>query len=96
MVGLQVDTASPDARQEPQPDSYSAPATDSPQLTSGEAFRTWYWLGVPLLAILAYATSLRVGFLADDFVLLFEGQHDVNLQTFLPPPPGPSIAPSAT
>ncbi|MDQ3929617.1 MAG: hypothetical protein M3328_10790, partial [Chloroflexota bacterium] len=33
-------------------------------------FRTWYWLLVPALAVAAYATVLRVGFLADDFLLL--------------------------
>jgi hypothetical protein len=33
-------------------------------------FRTWYWLLVPALALVAYATVLRVGFLADDLLLL--------------------------
>ncbi len=36
------------------------------------AFRRWYWLLIPLLAIAAYATVLRIGFLGDDFVLLAE------------------------
>jgi hypothetical protein len=38
--------------------------------TPAGRFRTVYWLAVPALAILAYATALRVGFLGDDFVLL--------------------------
>ena len=30
----------------------------------------WYWLFVPLLAVVAYASVLRIGFLGDDLVLL--------------------------
>lgn len=37
---------------------------------SYSAFRSWYWLFPPFLAIIAYATVLRVGFLADDLILL--------------------------
>ena len=49
-------------------------------------FRAWYWALVPALAIIAYAPALRVGFLADDYVLLFESTHPVTLQSLLPTP----------
>src|SRR4051812_45642148 len=35
-------------------------------------FRRWYWALLPLLAIVAYVTVLRVGFQSDDFILLYE------------------------
>lgn len=56
----------------------SAHESDSPQSTAiGPAqalqergFRSVYWLALPLLAIGAYITVLRIGFLADDLILL--------------------------
>src|SRR5215217_9312249 len=33
-------------------------------------FRPIYWLAIPVLAIAAYVTVLRIGFLSDDFILL--------------------------
>ncbi len=48
-------------------------------------FRTWYWLLVPALAIVAYATVLRVGFLADDFILLESARvRGIDFHLFLP------------
>lgn len=47
-------------------------------------FRPVYWLGVPALALAAYVTALRVGFLADDYVMLFETRHGFQWQTYLP------------
>ncbi|HST03802.1 MAG TPA: hypothetical protein VLQ48_03615, partial [Chloroflexia bacterium] len=35
-------------------------------------FRPTYWLVIPLLAVVAYLNVLRIGFLSDDFVLLFQ------------------------
>src|SRR5438132_4287066 len=51
-------------------------------------FHTWYWALVPLLAIVAYVTVLRVGFLGDDSVLILQAQ-DVKLDiSALVPRPG--------
>lgn len=50
-------------------------------------WRAWYWVGVPLLAILACATVLRVGFLADDYTLLAQARSgSEGLGVFLPSP----------
>lgn len=59
---------------------------------SGTAYRVplcraWYWGTVPLLAIAAYVTVLRIGFLQDDFVLLLQAKTTgVAIQTLLPRP----------
>jgi len=58
------------------------------------SWRGWYWALVPLLAIAAYVTVLRVGFLADDFFQLNIGRiwglnpfsgFDLNEPAFLRP-----------
>lgn len=52
-------------------------------------FRRWYWALVPLLALVAYVTALRIGFLQDDFGLLVQAQaQKLNLQALLPNAPG--------
>jgi hypothetical protein len=57
----------------------------TPILDSG--FRRWYWLFVPALAIVAYATVLRIGFLGDDYVLLVQADyHKITLDSLLPAP----------
>lgn len=51
------------------------------------SFRTWHWISIPLLAITAYITVLRVGFLLDDFGLLRDARDSgINLQVLLPKP----------
>ncbi len=37
-------------------------------------FRRGYWALIPLIATLAYATTLRIGFLSDDFLLLYSAR----------------------
>lgn len=37
-------------------------------------FRAWYWALLPVLAIVAYATVLRVGFLSDDYMQVYAGR----------------------
>ncbi len=37
-------------------------------------FRRWYWLLVPLLAIVAYITVVRIGYLGDDFTLIAQAE----------------------
>ncbi len=50
-------------------------------------FRRWYWAFVPLLAVAAYASVLRVGFLSDDLGLFFIAGNKQGLaQTLLPDP----------
>lgn len=57
-----------------------------PTLMREGAFRRWYWLLVPLLAIAAYVTVLRIGFLGDDFTLLSQADsRKVSFQSLLPP-----------
>ena len=52
-----------------------------------KTFRWWYWALVPLLAIAAYATVLRIGFLADDFIFLYNSQQSgIDLSVFVPEP----------
>ena len=57
---------------------------------SSERFHSWYWLLVPLLALAAYATVWRIGFLADDQVLLIQAHRlqrsGLGLNDFLPQP----------
>ena len=48
-----------------------------------QAFRPWHWALVPLLAIVAYITVLRIGFLGDDIVLLAQAQGR-GIETLLP------------
>ena len=53
-------------------------------------FRWWYWALVPLLAIVAYASVLRMGFLADDFFQLYEGhKRGKDFWWSFPTPQGP-------
>ncbi|MBF6612148.1 MAG: hypothetical protein IVW55_03380 [Chloroflexi bacterium] len=48
-------------------------------------FRRWYWAFIPLLAVAAYATVIRVGFLSDDLGLYFiAGNKQGIAQTLLP------------
>ena len=50
-------------------------------------FRRWYWLFVPLLAIAAYITVLRIGYLGDDFSIIAQaGGRQPNFTSMLPPP----------
>jgi len=52
-------------------------------------FRRWYWFLVPLLAIAAYATVLRIGFLGDDSILIAQTQdRHLTLDSLLPQPGG--------
>ena len=52
-------------------------------------FKTWYWLLVPMLAIIAYATVVRIGFLGDDLVLIANSpRHNLSLEALLPQPGG--------
>jgi hypothetical protein len=51
----------------------------------GWRFLTWYWALVPLLAVAAYATVVRVNFLSDDFMQLYTGRETgVSLPHLLP------------
>jgi hypothetical protein len=48
----------------------------------------WYWALVPVLAVAAYVTALRVGFLADDWLLLAGARvSKLNLQAAFNPNP---------
>src|SRR6266566_7469335 len=50
-------------------------------------WRRWYWLIVPLLALVAYVSILQVGFLSDDFVLLGQARTSgINPAVFVPAP----------
>lgn len=42
------------------------------EVESRARFSRLYWASVPLLAVAAYVTALRIGFIADDFVLIYE------------------------
>jgi hypothetical protein len=58
-----------------------------PTTERAAAFGLWLWASIPLLAIAAYAPALRVGFLADDLILLNQAQASgINLGVFLPLP----------
>ncbi|HKP53755.1 MAG TPA: hypothetical protein VJ183_14025 [Chloroflexia bacterium] len=58
-------------------------ARSSPDFDKG--WQTWYWAAVPLLAFIAYATVLRIGFLGDDYLLLgLASEPGADLQAFLP------------
>jgi hypothetical protein len=47
----------------------------------------WYWAFVPLLAVIAYITVLRIGFLSDDFIFLYNSQQSgIDLGVFVPEP----------
>lgn len=51
------------------------------------AFRRWYWAFIPLLAVIAYITVLRIGFLSDDFIFLYNSQQSgIDLSVFVPEP----------
>ena len=51
------------------------------------AFRPIFWAAAPLLAVVAYATVLRIGFLSDDFVLLLNSEKlGFSLQRLTPTP----------
>lgn len=58
------------------------------QARENAGFRSVYWLVLPLLAIGAYITVLRIGFLADDFILLDAARTDVISSRSLLPLPG--------
>src|SRR5438046_2912092 len=64
-------------------------ATDVAEVSTWR-FHSWYWLFVLLLAVLAYATVLRIGFLGDDSVLLGQAQKadrvGLGLNDLLPQP----------
>src|SRR5436190_4211405 len=67
------------------------PETLDPRAPTGTRTRNmWWalvWLGVPLLAVVAYVTVLRVGFLSDDYVLLNQPwTHGFDLGMLLPHP----------
>lgn len=50
-------------------------------------WRRWYWAVIPLLAVLAYISVLGVGFLSDDFILLYQGQQSgIDASIFVPAP----------
>src|SRR3954453_8210138 len=81
----------------PGPDNHIAvtePAAHSPDaapLPGGPYLKTWrrlYWLAVPVLAVAAYGTVLRIGFLSDDFVWLREAALPDSRPLALVPDPG--------
>ncbi len=48
-------------------------------------FQRWYWAFIPLLATAAYVTVLRIGFLSDDYILMYGARHSgIDLRTFSP------------
>jgi hypothetical protein len=48
-------------------------------------FHSWYWLLVPLLAVLAYASVVRIGWLLDDFLIVRVAQRDgIDFRAWLP------------
>ncbi|MDQ6695158.1 MAG: hypothetical protein M3014_12190, partial [Chloroflexota bacterium] len=50
-----------------------------------ETFQPLYWLAIPFLALLAYASALRIDLLGDDLWLLNEARNSgVTLQTLVP------------
>ena len=50
-------------------------------------FRRSYWALIPFLAIVAYVTTLRIGFLSDDFLLMDAArQGGINLGVWAPDP----------
>jgi hypothetical protein len=50
-------------------------------------FRWWYWAGVPLLALAAYAPVLRIGFVSDDLVLMYQAASSgIDPTIFVPQP----------
>lgn len=50
--------------------SYREHFTPAAGIETSPTFRKWYWLTLPALAVIAYATVLRIGFLADDLLFL--------------------------
>lgn len=65
--------------------STQSQAAGPTQVPQRPGFRSAYWLALPLLAIGAYITVLRVGFLADDLVLLDAARTDViGVRSLLP------------
>jgi hypothetical protein len=72
----------PDARDEPG----GRVLATTPTFRRTSPFRAWYWALVPFLAIAAYVTVLRIGFLADDLLLLIEGRSGNRLAHLLPSP----------
>ena len=55
--------------------------------TTIEARSPLLWLSVPLLAFLAYSTVTEIGFLSDDFLLLYTArERGFDLNTWLPDP----------
>src|SRR3712207_6273716 len=61
---------------------------------SSLTFRTWHWALIPLLAVLAYASVLCIGFLSDDNILLSMARSEgVTLQGLLPDPVWPGYRP---
>jgi hypothetical protein len=50
-------------------------------------YQRWYWLVIPALAVIAYITVIRIGFIQDDFVLLYQSSvRGPDLQSLLPAP----------
>src|SRR5947208_2836998 len=50
-----------------------------------QPWRRWYWALLPLLALVAYATVLRVGFLSDDLTFAYRAASGgVDLRLLLP------------
>src|ERR671935_2863438 len=77
-------------------DEASRPGTGSALRTAeeGRRFRRWYWGLVPLLAVAAYASVLRVGFLGDDLALLGQAQtRGISAHDLLPDPDRPFYRP---
>ena len=85
-LGVDTDRSTASEVQEKDTQENSHPTSD---LLPSRVFtwRRWYWALVPLLAIAAYITVLRIGFLSDDFVWLNEAQlPDSKLNAFFPDP----------
>src|SRR4051812_21108601 len=58
-----------------------------PAVVQASRWKSWYWLAIPLLAALAYLRVLGVGFLSDDYVLLYQAQQSgIDPQIFIPQP----------
>src|SRR6266581_1560229 len=57
-----------------EPPEVADPAAGVPLVGRSPTIRRWYWALVPALAVIAYITVLRIGFLSDDYLLLYRSK----------------------